>query len=70
MRLEMGDNAKTTLVHLSAEPEPPVDRNRRHQPSLSERVTFVLQARLYRLGEGPFAGDAGRIKQARLIPRG
>jgi phenylacetate-CoA ligase len=32
--------------------------------------TLVPDIQLYRLGEGPFAGDAGRIKQARLIPRG
>jgi phenylacetate-CoA ligase len=32
--------------------------------------TLVPDIQLYRLGEGPFAGDAGRIKQARVIPRG
>jgi len=32
--------------------------------------TLVPDIQLYRLGEGPFAGDAGRIKQIRLIPRG
>jgi phenylacetate-CoA ligase len=32
--------------------------------------TLVPDIQLFRLGEGPFAGDAGRIKQARLIPRG
>jgi phenylacetate-CoA ligase len=30
-----------------------------------EAVTPVIQ--LYRLGEGPFAGDAGKIKQTRLV---
>jgi phenylacetate-coenzyme A ligase PaaK-like adenylate-forming protein len=30
--------------------------------------TLVPEIRLYRLGEGPFAADAGRIKQARLLP--
>ena len=32
--------------------------------------TLVPDIQLYRLGEGPFAGDAGKIKQTRLIPRG
>ena len=30
--------------------------------------TLVPEIRLYRLGEGPFAGDAGKIKQARFLP--
>jgi hypothetical protein len=30
--------------------------------------TLVPEIQLYRLGEGPFAGDAGRIKQARFLP--
>jgi hypothetical protein len=37
--------------------------------------TMVPQVNLYRAGEGPFAGDAGRIKQTRMLkpsdsPRG
>lgn len=30
--------------------------------------TLVPEIRLYRLGEGPFAADAGKIKQARFLP--
>jgi hypothetical protein len=30
--------------------------------------TLVPEIQLYRLGEGPFAGDAGKIKQARFLP--
>ena len=30
--------------------------------------TLVPEIQLYRLGEGPFAADAGKIKQARLLP--
>jgi hypothetical protein len=30
--------------------------------------TLVPDIQLYRLGEGPFAADAGKIKQARLLP--
>lgn len=30
--------------------------------------TCVPDIQLYRLGEGPFAGDAGKIKQARFLP--
>ncbi len=30
--------------------------------------TLVPDIQLYRIGEGPFAGDSGRIKQARFLP--
>lgn len=30
--------------------------------------TLVPDIQLYRIGEGPFAGDAGKIKQARFLP--
>ncbi len=30
--------------------------------------TLLPEIQLYRLGEGPFAADAGKIKQARLLP--
>jgi hypothetical protein len=29
--------------------------------------TLVPEIRLYALGEGPFAGDQGKIKQSRLL---
>jgi phenylacetate-CoA ligase len=30
--------------------------------------TLVPEIQLHRLGEGPFAADAGKIKQARMLP--
>lgn len=77
-----GDVRPRFLFEVSREPD--ADLARRFSASILSRLvdlnadfreawreypeTLVPEVLLYRLGEGPFAADAGRIKQARLLP--
>jgi phenylacetate-CoA ligase len=77
-----GDVRPRFLFEVSREPD--ADLARRFSASILSRLvelnadfreawreypeTLVPEIELYRLGEGPFAGDAGRIKQARFLP--
>jgi phenylacetate-CoA ligase len=77
-----GDVRPRFMFEISREPDPELAR--RFSASILSRLvelnadfreawreypeTLVPEIRLYRLGEGPFAADAGRIKQARLLP--
>jgi phenylacetate-CoA ligase len=77
-----GDVRPRFLFEVSREPD--AELARRFSASILSRLvnlnadfreawreypeTLVPEVLLYRLGQGPFAGDAGRIKQARLLP--
>jgi phenylacetate-CoA ligase len=77
-----GDVRPRFLFEISREPD--AELSRRFSASILSRLvelnadfreawreypeTLVPEIQLYRLGEGPFAGDAGRIKQARFLP--
>lgn len=77
-----GDVRPRFLFEVSREPD--AELARRFSASILSRLvelnadfreawreypeTLVPEIQLYRLGQGPFAGDAGRIKQARFLP--
>jgi len=77
-----GDVRPRFLFEVSKEPD--AELARRFSASILSRLvelnadfreawreypeTLVPEVLLYRLGQGPFAGDAGRIKQARFLP--
>jgi phenylacetate-CoA ligase len=77
-----GDVRPRFLFEVSREPD--AELARRFSASILSRLvelnadfreawreypeTLVPEVLLYRVGQGPFAGDAGRIKQARFLP--
>jgi phenylacetate-CoA ligase len=77
-----GDVRPRFLFEISREPD--AELSRRFSASILSRLvelnadfreawreypeTLVPEIQLYRLGDGPFASDAGRIKQARFLP--